>query len=71
MKVYFRDEKFYQVYEARGVYNIILTLSMLGKIFSRRHFEIILLFRKTLPSMQMAYKESKGDNLHRMSKSIF
>ena len=37
-----------------------LALSMLGKNFSRRHFEIFFLF----------FPENSGDNLHEMSKYV-
>ena len=44
-----------------------LTLSVLGKIFSRRHFEIFFLFSK-----KTGFKVScNGDNLHVMSKPVF
>ena len=47
-------------------------LSILGKIFSRRHFEIFFFF--TFPRKQdMTFHANclPGDNLHEMSKPVF
>ena len=53
------------------VYPVSLTLCMLGKNFSRRHFEIFFLFfleNRTCHFMQIV---SLGDNLHEESDPIF
>ena len=48
-----------------------LTLSTLGKIFSRRHFEIFFLFFPENGSWHFMQIVSLGDNLHDMSNSVF
>ena len=51
--------------------SIILTLRMLGKVFSRQHIEIFFLFfleNKIWHFMQIV---SNGDNLHEISNPIF
>ena len=46
-------------------------LSMLGKIFSRGHFEIRFLFFHENRFWHYMQIVSYGDNLHEMSKPIF
>ena len=48
-----------------------LTLSTLGKIFSRRHFEIFFLFFSENRIWHFMQIVSYGDNLHEMSNPVF
>ena len=48
-----------------------LTLSTLGKIFSRRHFEIFFLFFSENRIWHFMQIVSLGDNLHEMSNPVF
>ena len=48
-----------------------LTLSTLGKIFSRRHFEIFFLFFTENRIWHFMQIVSLGDNLHEMSNPVF
>ena len=48
-----------------------LTLSTLGKIFSRRHFEIFFLFFPENRIWHFMQIVSLGDNLHEMSNPVF
>ena len=50
---------------------VSLTLSMLGKKFSRRHFEIFVLFSPENRIRHFMQSISLGANLHEMSKPIF
>ena len=49
----------------------MLTLSTLGKIFSRRHFEIFFLFFSENRIWHFMQIVSLGDNLHEMSNPVF
>ena len=46
-------------------------LKRLGKIFSRQHFEIFLLFFQENVIWYFMQIVSNGDNLHEMSNSVF
>ena len=48
-----------------------LTLSTLGKIFSRRHYEIFLVFSPENRIWYFMQIVSNGDNLHEMSNPVF
>ena len=52
-------------------FSYLLTLSMPGKIFSRRHFEIFFLFFPENRLRHLMPIVFFGDNLHEMSKPIF
>ena len=49
----------------------LLTLSTLGKIFSRRYFEIFFLFFPENRIWHFMQIVSLGDNLHEMSYTVF
>ena len=51
--------------------NTSLRLSTLGKIFSRRHFEMFFLFFPENRIRHFMQTVSNGDNLHEMSNPIF
>ena len=53
--------------DAEGVYSE-LTLSLLVKNFSRRHFVIFIVFHF---SQKLGFDISPKDNLHKMSKPVF
>ena len=48
-----------------------LMLSMLGKIFSRQHIEIVFLFFPENRIGHFIQIVSSGDNLHKMSSPVF
>ena len=48
----------------------LLVLSMLGKIFRRRHFELFILIFSHKIGFEISCKLSHGDNLHEISKPI-
>ena len=50
---------------------ILSTLSPLGKIFSKRHFEIVFLFFTENRVWHFMQIVSTGDNLHEMPNSVF
>ena len=51
--------------------HICLTLSILGKIFSRQHFEILFLFFPENRIRRVMQIASNGNNLHEMSNPVF
>ena len=55
----------------RGTQTRTLTLSTLGKIFSRRHIEIFLLFFPENRIWHFIQMVSNGDHLHEMSNPVF
>ena len=65
------DDAFFIQKYFTDIFSGFLTLSTLGKIFSRRHFEIFFLFfpeNRIWHCMQIV---SSGDNLHEMSDPVF
>ena len=51
--------------------SLSLMLGMLGKIFNQRHFDLSFLFFPENRIRHYMQIVSAGDNLHRMSNSIF
>ena len=61
----------FRIQKAFDIRHINLTLSTLGKIFSRQHFEIFFSFFPRNQDLTFHANCLQGDNLHEMSDPVY